>query len=506
MLLIVTDHEMQRVAIERFLADEHESVISVEVWPGSVRRHLNASTIQIDENLAEHYFELSPDTRRRVQLLMGKLAHARAVLIATRGSDDGHVHARDIARCLQGAAVPIFRIELQGLSHSALMRSFARESWTQNFDMLAHKGDARRIIYHAINKTFVAGGLAAGPLSAHILSTIELEPLPVQRMEWSHREFGRARAMLPVHLLRSGRRLLDGDFCRADYVDAHQQIEQCSTPWLYWEMVCHGAIRLGRTVFQVAAALEQAWHEGRISDPSANSTLIDRTTQIILADMADHNRCDFDAKLLHEKRNGAAPAQLLQPYISLGLPASTQSDAEAITLMLARNWIEAGQEAHITRGRIWEFELLRVDDAPRNNWLPRTPANLLAPITLDLSLALRMAFLQIPMFSNGLALIARLVDSGVITEDGQLSELGQNVLTDTKNCGLVGTFLEIECRLGCANLDNAPNQTAWLALRDTGLLQPVLNRIADQQSRPSFAPESLNRSWQHNSRVSTTAA
>ncbi len=506
MLLIVTDHELQRVAIGRFLADERLPVISVEVWPRSVRRDGNPQAICLDENLVEHRRELCPQALHRARLLKAKLEHSRAILIATRSSDEGHVHARDIAQCLEGVAVPIFRIELQGLSHSALMKSFARESWSQNFDVLAHKGEARRIIYHAINRAFVAGGLVAGPLSTHILSSIQQDPLPVKMLEWSNHDLGRASAMLPVHLLGSGYRLINDEFSRADYVDSRQQTERCATPWLYWELVCHGAVRLGRSVFQVAAALEQAWHEGKISDPSSISSYIDQATLITLADLADHNRCEFDAKLLLEKRYRIAPGLPLQPYLSLGLSTSSQSDTEAITLLLARNWIEAGQEAQVTRGRIWEFELVRVDDAPRNNWLPRAPANALVPIARDLSLALRMAFLQIPVFSNGLALIGRFMDSGVISDEGKLSGRGQQVLTESKNSGLVGTFVEIERSLNCANLDNAPSETAWQVLRDTGLLQPVLNRIAEPHRRPQFTPESPIRSWLNNPRVIVTAA
>jgi hypothetical protein len=98
------------------------------------------------------------------------------------------------------------------------------------------------------------------------------------------------------------------------------------------------------------------------------------------------------------------------------------------------------------------------------------------------------------------------MDSGVISDEGKLSGRGQQVLTESKNSGLVGTFVEIERSLNCANLDNAPSETAWQVLRDTGLLQPVLNRIAEPHRRPQFTPESPIRSWLNNPRVIVTAA
>lgn len=506
MFLIVTDHALQREAIERFLEAERWPVVSVEVWPESIRAYQSSRGIQLDENLVELHRELRPRARHFFQLLQAKLVHARAVLIATRESDEGHVNARDIKRCLEGTATPVFRISLQGLSHASLAKSFAREAWAQNFEELAHVGDARRIVYHAINGTFVAGGLAAGPLGALILASIEREPLPVTRLEWSHQEFGSVSAMLPVHLLSSARQLMSGDVCRADYIDARQFTRRCSTPWRYWEMVCHGAIRLSRSVFQVAAALEQAWFEGRISDPGAKPSYLGHDDQTTLADLADHNRCDFDAKLLVEFGDGAPPCRPLQADLSLGVSIATQSEAEAITTLVARNWIEAGQEIGVIQGRIREFDLLRVNDAPRNNWLRRTPANLLAPINLELSIALRMAKLQAPVSSNGLSLIGRILDSGLVLEDGELSSRGQDALTASRASGLTGIFSDIECRLSGANADSTPSETAWLALRDTGLLQPVLNRIADQHRQCRTTSCYPIRSLQTSPRVIVTAA
>lgn len=506
MLLIVTDHALQREAIESFLEAERWPVVSVEVWPESIRAYQSSRGIQLDENLVELHRELRPRARHFFQLLQAKLVHARAVLIATRESDEGHVNARDINRCLEGTATPVFRISLQGLSHASLAKSFAREAWAQNFEELAHVGDARRIVYHAINGTFVAGGLAAGPLGALILASIEREPLPVTRLEWSHREFGSVSAMLPIHLLSSARQLMSGDVCRADYIDARQFTRRCSTPWRYWEMVCHGAIRLSRSVFQVAAALEQAWLEGRISDPGAKPSYLGHDDQTTIADLADHNRCDFDANLLMEFGDGAPPCRPLQADLSLGVSITTQSEAEAITTLVARNWIEAGQEIGATQGRIKEFELLKVNDAPRNNWLRRTPANLLAPINLELSIALRMAKLRVPAFSSGLSLIGRMLDSGLVLEDGELSARGRDVLTASRVGGITGIFNEIECRLSGANVDSTPSETAWLALRDTGLLQPVLNRISDQHRQCRTSSCYPIRSLQTSPRVIVTAA
>jgi hypothetical protein len=506
MLLIVTDHALQREAIERFLEAEHWPVVSVELWPASIRSYERTRGIQLDENLVERHRDFRTGVRHCFQLLQAKLVHARAVLIATRETDEGHVNARDIKRCLEGTATAIFRIALQGLSHACLAKSFAREAWTQNFEALAHVGDARRIVYHAINGTFVADGLAAGPLGALILASIEREPLPVKRLEWSHQEFGSVSAMLPVHLLSSASQLLSGDFCRADYIDARQLTRRCSTPWRYWEMVCHGALRLGRSVFQVAAALEQAWLEGRISDPGAKSSYLGFDAQTFLADLADHNRCDFDAKLLVEFGDGAPPCRPLQADLSLGVSITTQSEAEAITTLVARNLIEAGQEIGVIQGRIREFDLLKVNDAPRNNWLRRTPANLLAPINLELSVALRMAKLQIPAFSSGLSLIGRMLDSGLVLEGGELSARGQEVLAASRASGLTGIFNEIECKLIGANADSTPSETAWLALRDAGILQPVLNRIVDQHRQCRTTSCYPIRSLQTSPRVIVTAA
>ena len=125
MLLIVTDHALQREAIERFLEAERWPVVSVEVWPESIRAYQSSRGIQLDENLVERHREFRPGATHCFQLLQAKLVHARTVLIATRESDEGHVNARDIKRCLEGATTAIFRIALQGLSHACLAKSFS---------------------------------------------------------------------------------------------------------------------------------------------------------------------------------------------------------------------------------------------------------------------------------------------------------------------------------------------------------------------------------------------